>query len=78
MIRVQDYFRYQLVPFLFRLALAHFGMKAQRCVFPAGAVPIEQNPHLALPVLSYLQTTFLMTLSMHVCPFRAPLAFIQM
>jgi len=28
-------------------------------------------------VLPYLQTAFLMTLSMHVCPFRAPPAVIQ-
>ncbi|MGH7971691.1 MAG: hypothetical protein ACREIC_23505 [Limisphaerales bacterium] len=68
-------FRYQLVPFLFRLALAHLGIEPQRCVFAAGAVAIEQNPHLALPVLPYLQTA--MTLLMHVCPFCAPLEFIQ-
>lgn len=68
---------YQLVAFGFRLTPAHLEIDAQRGVLSGASVAIEQDPHLPSAVFSYLQTAFLMTLSMHVCPFRASTAVIQ-
>src|SRR5580693_2483798 len=53
-------FRYQLIPLFFRLRFAHLGMDTQSRVLSGVPIAIEQDPHLAPAVFSYLQTAFLM------------------